>query len=382
MFLTRRRFSSALAAFGLAGCSGTGWVDGGAPGRSSSLPDDLQPQPNAGYAAWVADFRARARRHGFSDQIISSAFRGTGYLPGVVARDRDQVEFSRTLEDYLSITVSEERVARGRAAYARNRRTLEAIEEAYGVEAQIIAAIWGVESFYGDRRGDVPVVSATSTLAYDGRRGRFFERQLIAALEILRDGEVAPRNLLGSWAGAMGHTQFIPTSYRAFAVDFTGDGRRDVWSDDPSDALASAAHYLSRSGWKRGLPWGGEVGSNAPSGTVIQPQAGGPRFSTTTNFRAIKRYNNSDAYAIAVGHLADRIAGAPPLRGRFPPDANGMTKEDRIALQRRLTASGFDTGGFDGVMGPRTRDAIAAYQARAGLPVTGEPSLDLLRRLN
>ena len=159
-------------------------------------------------------------------------------------------------------------------------------------------------------------------------------------------GDIPASRMTGSWAGAMGHTQFIPTSYLAFAVDFTGDGRRDIWSDDPTDALASTAAYLQRNGWTRGLRWGGEVGNGAPQGAVIQPQAGGPQFSTTSNFRVIKRYNNSDSYAIGVGHLADRIAGGGPLRGSFPPDQYGLTKDDRIALQERLTAQGFDTGGF------------------------------------
>lgn len=381
MLVNRRYVSAGLAALGLAGCAGGSPLGGGGTGRSSALPDDLQPVRNAGYEKWVAGFRSRALRQGFSEKLLSSAFRGTGYLPGVVTRDRNQTEFSRTLEDYLSIAVSDERVAKGRAAFARNRSTLEAVERAYGVDAHIVAAIWGVESFYGERRGNVPVVSATSTLAYEGRRGRFFERQLVAALRILGDGEVSSQRLRGSWAGAMGHTQFIPTSYLSFAVDFTGDGRRDVWSDDPGDALASTARYLSRSGWRSGLRWGGEAGGDAPRGAIIQPQAGGPMFSTTANFRAIKRYNNSDAYAIAVGHLADRIAGGPPLRGTFPPDAYGMTKDDRIALQRSLTARGFDTGGADGVIGTRTRDAIAAYQASEGLRVTGEPSAELLGRL-
>jgi hypothetical protein len=179
----------------------------------------------------------------------------------------------------------------------------------------------------------------------------------------------------------MGHTQFIPTSYQAFAVDFTGDGRRDIWSEDPTDALASTAAYLERNGWKRGLRWGGEVGNGAPEGSIIQPQAGGPKFSTTANFRAIKRYNNSDAYAIGVGHLADRIGGAGPLKTQFPPDKFGMTKDDRIALQTKLTANGFDTDGADGVIGPNSRKAISAYQSSRGLPATGDPSLELLRSL-
>lgn len=382
MAMTRRQFGASLAALTLAGCGGGATTSRGNLAVASTLPSDLTPVPNAGYDAWVAAFKTRAESRGVSPTLMSKAFRGTGYLPGVVTRDRNQTEFKRSLEDYLSIAVSDERVSKGRAAYARHRPTLAAIEQRYGVDAYIVTAIWGLESFYGERRGDVPVVSATSTLAYDGRRGSFFEQQLVASLEILARGDITPANLKGSWAGAMGHTQFIPTSYQAFAVDFTGDGRRDIWSDDPSDALASTAAYLDRNGWQPGLRWGGEAGPNAPSGTVIQPQAGGPQFATTSNFRTIKRYNNSDAYAIGVGHLADRIAGGAPLRGTFPPDQYGLTKDDRIALQRGLTQAGFDTGGSDGVIGPKTRQAIEAYQGSRGLAVTGDPSPELVRQLS
>ncbi len=380
MQISRRLFGLGLASLGLVACapSGPGRVG---PSTRAALPDDLRPVPNGDYDTWVASFRGRAAAQGISQSTLGAAFSGTGYLPGVVTRDRNQTEFSRTLEDYLSIAVSDERVQKGRAALARHRRTLSATEDRFGVEAEIITAIWGLESFYGERRGEVPVISATSTLAFDGRRGQFFEQQLIAALRILQNGDVEPARMTGSWAGAMGHTQFIPTSYLQFAVDFTGNGRRDIWSDDPSDALASAASYLQRNGWTRGLRWGGEVGAGAPSGTVIQPQPGGPRFATTTNFRVIKRYNNSDAYAIGVGHLADRIGGAGPLRGSFPHDANGLTKADRIALQERLTARGFDTQGADGVIGRNTEAAIRSYQASRGLPATGTPSPALLQSL-
>ena len=380
MGITRRHFGLGLAACGLTACGGP------APLVASSrdaggLAADLRPVPNAGYDAWVAAFRGRARSRGISEATLAAGFRGAGYLPGVVTRDRNQTEFSRSLEDYLSIAASDERVAKGRAAFARHRATLAALEGRYGVDAAILTAIWGLESYYGERRGDVPVISATSTLAYDGRRGSFFEKQLVAALKILQNGDVTAPRLTGSWAGAMGHTQFIPTSYLAYAVDFTGDGKRDIWSDDPTDALASTAAYLARSGWRRGRRWGGELGAGAPQGRVIQPQPGGPRFAVTGNFAAIKRYNNSDAYAIGVGHLADRIAGGGPLRGSFPPDANGLTKADRVALQQRLTARGFDTGGADGVIGTKTRQAIAAYQSSRGLAATGEPSRALLDSL-
>ncbi|MDJ0858038.1 MAG: lytic murein transglycosylase [Dinoroseobacter sp.] len=371
--ITRRTFGTGLLALGMAGCSAP---ETRATMSVASLPTDLQPSRNAGYDRWVADFKSRASQQGYSTGLLDEAFRGTGYLPGVVSRDRNQVEFRRSLEDYLSIAVSDERVSRGRAAFAQNAQTLKAIEQRYGVDAYIVTAIWGLESFYGDRRGEVPVISATSTLAYDGRRGRFFEQQLIAALDILQNGDIPARDMTGSWAGAMGHTQFIPTSYLAFAVDFTGDGRRDIWSDDPTDALASAAAYLNRNGWRSGVRWGRE-----DTGGSLQPQAGGPRFSVSENFNVIKRYNNSDSYAIGVGHLADRIAGGPPLRAPFPPDANGLTKDDRIALQEGLTQAGFDTGGADGVIGPNTQNAIRGYQRSQGLPETGEPSRSLLERI-
>ena len=380
MKTTRRYFGLSFAAFAVAACSGSRPQSVDAP-RAAGLAADLQPAPNADYDAWVAEFRGRAGSYGLSTATLISGFRNTGYLPGVVTRDRNQTEFKRSLEDYLSIAASDERIKKGKAAFARHRFTLAALEGRYGVAAEIIAAIWGLESFYGERRGDVPVISATSTLAYDGRRGAFFEKQLVAALKILQAGDITAERMTGSWAGAMGHTQFIPTSYRSFAVDFTGDGRRDIWSEDPTDALASAAAYLARNGWTRGMRWGNEVGAGTSSASVIQPQPGGPRFAVTRNFRAIKRYNNSDAYAIGVGHLADRIGGAGPLRTQFPPDENGLTKDDRIALQKRLTAEGFDTDGADGVIGPNSRKAISAYQSSHGLPETGKPSIDLLRGL-
>ncbi len=379
MQMNRRLFGLGLTSLGLAACSRAVSGDGSNSG-SGGLPDDLRPAPNSAYDAWVASFRGRAAEQGISQSTLDAAFQGAGYLPGVVTRDRNQTEFSRSLEDYLSIVASDDRVEQGRAAFGRHRGTLNALEDRYGVDAEIITAIWGVESAYGDRRGDVPVIAATSTLAFDGRRGRFFEQQLMAALEILQNGDIPAERMTGSWAGAMGHTQFIPTSYQQFAVDFTGNGRRDIWSDDPSDALASAAAYLERNGWTRGLSWGEEVTGSA-SGSVIQPQSGGPRFAVTSNFRVIKRYNNSDAYAIGVGHLADRIGGAGPLRASFPPDEHGLTKADRVALQQRLTALGFDTQGADGVIGRNTESAIRAYQTSEGLDVTGTPSQALLQRL-
>lgn len=382
MNLTRRSALLGFCGFGLTACgSGVTTLGPRASTGGGGLPADMRPTPNAAYDAWVANFRSRAVSQGISAAILNAGFRGAGYLPGVITRDRNQTEFTRTLEDYLSIAASDERVLKGRAAFVRHRSTLSAVQARYGVPAEIVTAVWGLESFYGERRGTVPVISSTSTLAFDGRRGAFFEKQLLAALKILQSGDTTVADLKGSWAGAMGHTQFIPTSFQAFAVDFNGDGRRDIWSEDPSDSLASTAVYLARNGWSAGTRWGGEVGQGAPQGRIIQPQPGGPRFAVTRNFNVIKRYNNSDSYAIGVGHLADRIVGGGPIRGSFPPDQFGLTKADRIRLQQRLTARGFDTNGTDGVIGSNTRSAISAYQSSIGAPATGAPSHELLRSL-
>jgi len=409
MQATRRHFILGGTAMALAGCAGGGGGFGSAP----TGPDPaMRPAPNPGYDRWVAAFRDRAAARGISGATLSAAFRDAGYLPGVVERDRNQTETSRSLEDYLGITANPTKVRNGRAALAQRRALLAQIEARYGVPANVVTAIWGMESNYGTRRGDVPVISATSTLAYDGRRGEFFERQLMAALKILQRGDVSPDRLTGSWAGAMGHTQFIPTTFEAYAVDFDGDGRRDIWSDDPTDGLASAAAYLSKSGWRRGEPWGYEVrppAGGAAAGTtrtlsgwaaagvtrtdggrlsggasarLIRPAgATGPAFLILPNFRVFLRYNNAEKYAIAAGHLSDRIAGAPELSASFPPDEYGLSIEDRRRLQERLTAAGYDAGTPDGVLGKQTEAAIAAYQRANGMAVTGQPSRGLLAHL-
>ncbi len=407
MQATRRGFIAGGTAAFLAGCSG-----GGLPGPAPSADPDFQPVANPAYDRWVTGFRARAAGRGISTATLDAAFRDAGYLPGVVERDRNQTESTRTLEDYLAITANAGKVRDGRAALSRHRALLTEIERRYGVPAEIVTAIWGIESDYGTRRGEVPVIAATSTLAFDGRRGAFFEKQLMAALRILERGEVGPARLRGSWAGAMGHTQFIPTTYMAYAVDFGGDGRRDIWGADPTDALASAAAYLAQSGWQRGQPWGYEVRlppggaaagatrslsawgaaglrradggplSGGASATLILPAgASGPAFLVLRNFRVIRRYNNAQKYAIAVGHLANRIAGGAALSGQFPDDRYGFSIEERKRLQRGLTAAGFDAGEADGVFGDKTEAAIRAYQRANGLPATGEPSRALLQRL-
>ncbi len=389
----------------------------GTPGDGGPSRDPaFRPTPNAAYDAWMAAFRPRALSRGIAQATLDRGLRGTGFLPGVVERDRNQTEFSRSTEDYLAIVASDDDVALGRTRYQGARAILAEIEARYGVQAPVIAAIWGVESAFGTRLGDIPVISAVSTLAYEGRRGRFFEAQLMAALRIVQNGDTTPDRMLGSWAGAMGHSQLIPTTYEEYAVDFRGDGRRDIWSSDPTDGLASTANYLNRFGWRQGDPWGIEVqlpagfdagttgrdqrrsvadwtslGVRTATGGALPdhgpaaihaPQgAAGPGFLLFHNFNVILRYNASTNYGIGVGYLSDRIAGAGPLRQAFGPDETGLTQDERRELQVLLNRAGFDAGTPDGVIGSRSEAAISAYQTANGLTATGVPSPALLRRL-
>lgn len=373
--------------------------------------------PNsAGFPLWLAAFRDRARAAGITDATLDAALPGLSFLPDVVVKDRNQAEFTRTIWDYLDRAVSEERVTLGRKALADHRGLLGRIAARYGVDAEVVVAIWGLETSYGAWRGDTPTLSALASLAYDGRRSAFFEGQLLAALQILQAGEVTADRMRGSWAGAMGHTQFMPTSFESLAVDFTGDGRRDIWGDDPADALASTAAYLARNGWVAGQPWGMEVrlpegfdhalsgeqvtksmadwqaigvrrgdgadlaGQGAAS-VLLPAGAAGAAFLRLANFAAIESYNPADAYVIAVGHLADRIAGGGPIVAGWPRQDRALTGDERRQLQARLTAAGFDTGGVDGKIGPRTMAAVRAFQTSRGLVPDGYASPALLALL-
>src|SRR6056297_3269176 len=386
------------------------------PQARPSSTDVVLASGHAGFDRWIADFRSRAASAGIRRDVLDRAFRGVRYDPEVVAKDRNQSEFKREIWDYLDAAVSPKRVEDGQEALRRHRRVLERIEAHYGVEKEIVTAVWGMESTYGTRLGDLPLVQSLATLAYDGRRGAFFEKQLIAALQILQSRDVRPENMKGSWAGAMGHTQFIPTSYLAYAVDFTGDGRRDVWSDNPTDALASTAAYLKRFGWRKGQPWGVEVrlprGFNAgaaqrdnrkmPSQWAAQGVVGidgrpvpdygraaillpagtqGAAFMIFDNFRVIERYNNADAYVIGVGHLSDRIKGGPEIQASWPRGYAPLSFDERKEMQRRLKAKGFALEKIDGIIGPNTTNAIRAYQQSVGMAPDGFPSQDVLKRL-
>ena len=388
--------------------------------RSGGVEAEPEPQPvqaaTSGFQSWVAGFRGRALAQGIRAEVFDAAFRGVRFDPEVIERDRNQSEFTKTIWDYLDSAASDTRIRNGRDALRRQGPLLAAIEDRFGVDREVVAAVWGLESAYGAFRGDLDVIQSLATLAADSRRGRFFEGQLVAALRILQSGDVSPRAMTGSWAGAMGHTQFIPTSYLDYAVDANGDGRRDIWSDDPTDALASTAAYLSRFGWTRGQPWGVEVrlprgfdysearrdlkrlpsewarvgvvgadGRMVPDhgrASVLLPAgAQGAAFLIFDNFAVLERYNTADAYVIGVGHLSDRLRGGGPIRADWPRGDRALTGPERRELQQRLSAAGFDTRGVDGKIGPLTIEAVRAFQRSRGLAPDGYASLEVLRRL-
>jgi membrane-bound lytic murein transglycosylase B len=370
----------------------------------------------AGLQRWIKGFRSRALAAGIRAQVFDQAFKGVSYDAKVIERDRNQSEFTKTLWEYLDSAASSTRIRNGQAALRKHDRLLRQIEARYGVDKEIVVAVWGLESAYGSFRGSNNIIQSLATLAYDGRRGRFFESQLIAALKILQNGDVTASKMTGSWAGAMGHTQFIPTSYLSYAVDFNRDGKRDIWSDDPTDALASTAAYLKRFGWVTGMPWGVEVtlprgfdytqanrkitrlpsewaamGIRAVDGrripnhgraSILLPAgAQGAAFMIFKNFEVIERYNTADAYVIGVGHLADRITGGPSIQAKWPRGDRALTFAERKELQERLTRVGFDTKGVDGKIGPLTINAVRDYQRSVGLIPDGYASLRLLQRL-
>lgn len=370
-------------------------------------------EPDLSFEDWIQAFRARAMAKGISAPILDRAFEGVVYDAQVVRRDRNQSEFTKTIWEYLDSAASDARIRNGQAALKKYRSLLGEIEKKYSVDRQVVLAIWGLESAYGAFRGNDNTIQSLATLAYDPRRSDFFEDQLMEALAILQSGDVDADRMRGSWAGAMGHTQFMPTSYRDHAVDFTGDGKRDIWSDDPSDALASTAAYLAHFGWTKGQPWGVEIalpmgfdyrlanrsitkrpgewtklGVLDMSGQPVQdhglasillPAGGaGAAFLIFDNFEVIENYNTADAYVIGVGHLGDRILGGPRIQANWPRNDRALTYTERTEMQRLLTLSGFDTQGIDGKIGPRTINAVRAYQVANGLLPDGYPSLRLL----
>ena len=372
------------------------------------------------FQAWCHAFHKRAGQAGVSARTLELC---ASYLrpdPIVLEKQSNQSEFTLNISQYLDRAVSDKRIRKGRACYRENRTLLNSISEQYGVDAQIILAIWGLESDYGATRGDWPVLTALGTLAQSGHRSDFFEDELIAALLIIDAGDIAPAAMLGSWAGAMGHGQFMPSSFQHFAVDNDADGRRDIWGDDPQDGLASVANYLAEHGWRMSRPcrvevklpdafdhalagrqtsfpvaeWarmgvssadGGPVPDYGNASVILPSGASGPAFMTFGNFDVLLTYNRADAYAIAVGLLADRVQGGRPIKAKCPDDLIVLTRDGMRELQERLTAAGYDTLGTDGFPGPNTSAALRKYQRDNGLVADGFGSgamLELLRNQN
>ena len=371
---------------------------------------------DAAFDRWVDGFWPVARDAGVRQQTFQRAFAGVTPDPDTIRLMGRQSEFVKPIWEYLDTAVSDTRVEKGREMLQTYARELAEIERRYGVDREAVIAIWGMETNYGSFMGKHYVVRALATLAYAApRRQKFWNRELVTALKILDAGHVRPENMEGSWAGAMGHTQFMPSSWKQYSSDFDGDGRRDIWTNIP-DALASTANYLKRHGWRSGKTWGYEVvlprgfdyGKAEAEKTladwqrlgvrrtndrsfprpsddavlVLPAGASGPAFLMLRNFYVIKRYNNATAYALAVGHLADRIIGGGPFAQSWRRDALPLNRTQARDLQTLLNRRGFNVGSVDGRVGPATRRGIRAYQRAAGLIPDGYASVALLEHIS
>lgn len=417
-----------LAIFVLAGCASTPSVETTVPAPSviSTEPtpaESMEIEHSQRFARWVAEFSASARAAGINEATLHIAFDNVRFVPSAITSDRAQPEFTRPVWDYLDNALSPPRIARGEAKLQQLRSAanldanvdVEAIAARYGVPAEVLVAIWGIESNYGSNIGDIPTIDALATLGFEGRREAWARGQLLAALKILQNRDIDRAQMIGSWAGAMGQTQFLPSAFLAYAVDADGDGRRDIWGSVP-DVMASTANFLARSGWQTGQPWGLEVRlplrfdyaradadvrqpsaqwadegvqamDAAPlpalleSSILLPAGARGPAFLVGPNFRTILRYNNATSYALAVNLLAQRLAGGAVVQAPWPRDLQLLSRSQLLALQTALNARGFDSGTPDGMVGPATQRGVRQYQRSLGLAADGYPTLDLLQRL-
>lgn len=377
----------------------------------------ISVQKENAFKQWVINFKKDAVSNGITTSTFDTAFENVQLNSRVIKADNKQAEFSREIWDYLDTATSPKRIANGKENLSDYLNLLREIQFKYQVDAEVILAIWGLESSYGKRMGDINIIEALATLAFDGRREKFGKQQLLEALSIIQRGDITPDKMMGSWAGAMGHTQFIPTSYQAYAQDFTGDGKRNVWDPlDPSDALASTANYLAEFGWTNNQPWGIEVnlpenfnyrnadlevkatparwselglktitGGKIPNygeGSVFLPAgAKGPAFIVFNNFFVIKRYNNANSYAMAVGHLSDRILGGKSFHIEWPRGPGALKFNEKVELQNLLNQLGYDVGEADGIIGPNSIAAIRKFQISVGLIPDGMSNKDLLLKM-
>jgi lytic murein transglycosylase len=363
--------------------------------------------------AFLASLWNEARQRGIRRETFQAALGNFTPDPAIIALTKKQSEFVQPIWSYLDNAISDSRLTRGRSAGERFAGELAAIERKYGVDRRILLGIWGMETNFGSFTGEKDVFRSLATLALHRYRDDFFREELLVALKMLGDGLADRSAMRGSWAGAMGQTQFMPSSFMKYAVDHDGDGVRDLWENIP-DALASTANYLASFGWQPGLPWGMEV--NVPDGFNLGSVEGmrefsswaaagftrangsalprngkatlwypagirGPAFLVTENYRVIKHYNSSDAYALAVAHLGDRIAGGGSFRAAWPRNDKRLSPAEVKELQRRLIALGHPLGKVDGRIGELSREAIRRQQTRLGLPADGYPTLALLQKL-
>ncbi|MHC1480127.1 lytic murein transglycosylase [Frateuria aurantia] len=391
------------------------WMGGGL-----SLVCGQTPAPAAAapaFARCLQDLAAQAPQHGLSVDDFRRRTEGLTSDATVLAALDQQPEFTTPVWDYLSGLVDAERVADGRAAMRQWQGPLATIAQRYGVDPDTVVAVWGVESNYGRQRGNRPLLRSLATLSCEGRRQDFFRGELYASVRILQHGDIAPEQLNGSWAGAFGQTQFMPTTFERVAVDFDGDGRRDLVGN-AADALASTAHYLALAGWQQGESWGLPVrlppgyrppatgrretrhlsywrqqglkaldgsalpGGDRPAGLIQPAGPQGPNFLVFHNFNVIYSYNASISYTLAIALLSDQLRGDPAPRLNWPTDDPGTSRAERREIQQRLLALGYPLGPADGMVGDKTREAIQAEQRKHGLPAdgrAGQRTLQLLR---
>ncbi len=378
-----------------------------------ALPEPAVADERA-FKAFIKEIKQEAKKDGIARKHLKALDRLTPD-PEVQRLAARQPEYVKPIWAYLTHMVTEERLRLGRKELQSREAFLDGLEEKYGVPRGILIAIWGVETNYGGNKGSFSVLRSLATLGYQGKRADFGRQQLLYALRILQSGDVTLAGFKGSWAGAMGHTQFIPTTYADYAADGTGDGIKNIWTE-PRDALASSAYYLKRMGWQKGLAWGFEVsvpgdfnfaearikntktpaywrdkGVTAISRKIdddlgevsIFAPAGlrGPVFMLTKNFRVLLRYNTAPAYALAVGHLSQRFFGAAPFARDWPQADRPLLPEEIAELQRRLRKAGYDTGDIDGVLGRQTIAAVRDYQKDRGLAADGFATPGLLELL-
>ncbi|MBE9519694.1 MAG: lytic murein transglycosylase [Proteobacteria bacterium] len=370
----------------------------------------------ADFSSWLVELRTEARAKGINDETLDRALDGLQPIPRVIELDRRQPEFTQTFWRYLDARVTEGRIKRGRQLLAEHNDLLSRIERRYGVQPRFLVAFWGLETNFGDYLGSFPVIGSLATLAYDPRRSDFFRSELLAALTILDQGHITVDSMFGSWAGAMGQPQFMPSTFVRFAVDEDGDNRRDIWHSLP-DVFGSAANFLSKSGWQGDKTWGREVRLpedfdldlagldtektltawhilgvrkinndtlprvNIKASIMLPAGHGGPAFLVYKNYRTIMVWNRSNLYAIAIGHLADRLVGKDPLQTARPLAEYPLSRSQIEKIQELLVAQGYDPGPVDGVLGSKTRQAIKEFQRTAKLPADGYPTPALLEVL-